>query len=123
MAEYTMGDIFEDVVITIEGSKFRLRERTKALGEKVDKLQVQFNEMPDDAPDDEAVVPMIDLLDVLLEPLGDGNNGTRTHAKTIVKKEFDADRWGSDRIIALANFCQKKMGDRMDPFSDQPTVG
>lgn len=119
MAEYTMGDIFEDVVLEIEGSKFRLKERTKALGVKVDKLQDDFGKVPDDAPDDVAVQPMLDLLDLLLEPLGDGNNGTRTHAKTILKKEYEADRWGSDRIIALANFCQKKMGDRMDPFSAQ----
>ena len=125
MAEYTMDDIFEPVVITIPEKKgntvtehrFRLRERTKALGEKADQFQRDFVGLPDDAPDEQAVELVIDFLDAMLEPLGDGNNGTRTHAKTILKKEYQADRWGSDKIIGLSNFCQRKQGERMDPQS------
>jgi predicted nuclease with TOPRIM domain len=111
------------VVITIEGNRYRLRERTRAMGEKVDDLQTRFEELPDDASDSDSIPLILDIVDLMLEPLGDGNNGTRSHAKTVIKKEYEADRWGSDKIIGLSNFLQKKMGDRMNPFLDQPSDG
>lgn len=118
MAEYTMDDVFEDVVLDIGGKRFRLRERTQGLSKRIEKLQAETEKLADDAPDDEAMVPALDLLDLLLEPLGDGNNGsTRTHVKTILSRAYKNDEIGADRVFALLNFCQDKMLGRMDPTS------
>lgn len=124
MAEYTMEDIFEDVVIALDDHKFRLRDRTKSLGAKVDALEKRFDAVREDDDADEVQVTevMIDLLDVFLEPVANGSDGTRTHAKTILAKAYKADRIGSDRIVSLVRFCQEKQAERVDPPS-RPTSG
>ena len=113
-----MEDLFEDVVIDLGDAKFRLRERTKTVGEKADSMQERFQGMESE---NDAAELMIEMLDLLLEPLGDGNNGTRTHAKTVLSKAWKENKIGSDRIIGLANFCLDKMTARVDPTSRQQT--
>jgi hypothetical protein len=133
MAEYTMDDIFEPVFITLgEGEKtarFRLRERTKKLGAQFDKLSDQFDELQEQRTNaaegegpgiDEAVYMLLDMVDVLLEPASE--NGTRPHAKTILKKSYDNDNIGFDRIMALLAFCQEQGEARLDPTQSRLTI-
>lgn len=131
MAEYTLDDIFEPTFITLGDKRFKLRERTRSLGEKFDGLQDRLVDLQtrvmramesegedEDAPTrDELVFLMIDMLDILLDPQGDGNNGTRTHAKTILKKSYEANEIGSDKVQGLLTFCQDQMEARTDPTS------
>ena len=125
MAEYTLDDIFEPVFITLDDKRFKLRERTKSLGEKFDGLNDRLNELRDQGDDADAHAPvllMVDMLDILLEPQGDGNNGTRTHAKTILKKAYESDQIGSDKIVGLLTFCQDQIEARLDPTSSRQTL-
>ena len=111
MAEYDMGDLFEDVVLKIGDHRFKLRERTISLSAKAEPLAQQLDEIPDDADDQVGAALLIELIDVLLEPLGDGN-GTRSHAKTVLSKAYKNEEIGVDRLMAITEFLQEKFSDR-----------
>lgn len=125
MAEYTLDDIFEPTFITLGDERFKLRERTRSLGDKFDGLATRLNELQesDQADPDAPVFLMLDMLDILLEPQGDGNNGSRTHAKTILKKAYENDDLGSDKIVGLLTFCQDQMEARLDPTQSRQMNG
>jgi hypothetical protein len=122
MAKYTMEDVFEDVVLEIGDGEYRLRQRTKTLGEKVIAKEQALANLPEDAPDEDHLVIALDLLDLVLEPLGNGSgDGPKTHVKTVLSKGYQADEVGADRIFGLLNFCRLKMMERLDPTSSQPS--
>jgi hypothetical protein len=116
MAEYKLADLFEEVTIDLGDAKFKLKERTRALGEKVDDVEDKFIEIQgkDDATSDDLAVVIIDMLDMVLEPLGNGENGTRTHAKTVLSRAWKADKIGLDRLLGLLGFCRDKMVGQQD---------
>ena len=122
MAEYQIGDIFEDVVLNIEDYRFKLKDRTHSLGSKVEPLQEKLRDLPDDAADPAYAELLIDLIDLVLEPQGDGN-GTRKHAKTLLSPAYKNEKIGLGGLVALADFLNEKMENRRRPTSDLASGG
>ena len=122
MAEYNLDDLFEDVVINIGGQRFKLRERTKSLSQKADKLEATVKDVTDETPIGDAVESMVEFLDFMLEPQGNGD-GPKQHAKTVLLRAYRNDEVSADRIFALVGLCQDKMVERMDPTSATRTDG
>lgn len=116
MAQYTMDEVFEDVLFEHGGCQFRLRQRTKGLSHKLVEKQEALDNLPDDATDEDGVAIALELLDLVMEPLGDGNGqGPKTRIKTLLAKEYNDEELGADRIFGLLNLFGSKMVARMDP--------
>lgn len=96
----TTADLFEPVNVELWGAKFKLRESTRSVEEKVAAQWEAFQSVDDEATGMDAIEPLADLLDILLEPLGD-EGGKKTHAKTVIKREYEADNIGLSHVIAL----------------------
>lgn len=114
MAEYALSDLFEDVVIKLGDHRFQLRERTHSISGKLEPVEKRLVELPDDATDESAAELLIEVLDILLDPLGD-DNGTRSHAKTVLSRSYKNEEIGLDKLIALSEFLKEKMDDRRPP--------
>lgn len=94
------ADLFDEIHIDLWGTKFRQREATRTIEEKVSQQWDAFEALPDDTTKEEALEPLCDLLDVVLEPLGD-EKGKKTKVKTVVKREYAADRIGFAHVLRL----------------------
>lgn len=116
MAEYDISDVFEDVILKLGDHRFKLRERTRSLGEKIDPLEDKLPSLEDDQ---DAAGVLIELIDMLLEPQGDGN-GTRSHAKTILSRSYKNDEIGIDRLMAIADFLGDKFTNRRPTSAATP---
>jgi hypothetical protein len=116
MAEYDINEIFEPVILKIGDNKFKLRERTKTLGAKVDPIQKQLVELPADVKDPEVAELTIELIDTVLVPV-EVEGVPRRHAKTVLAKAYAADEIGLDRLQAISEFLSEKFGDRRRPTS------
>ncbi len=111
----TAADVFENVEVDLWGAKYRLREGTRTVATKLIEKQVALDKVNDE--DADAVVDaMADILDVLLEPLGD-ESGKKVHAKTVLVKKWEANELGLDRITAITNGIQDAQADRGRPPS------
>lgn len=117
MAEYDLSQIFEDVILKIGDNKFKLRERTPSLTERVSAIRAEILAMPDDAPDRDGAAKIIELVDAYLEPV-DVEGETRRHAKTVLSKSYKAEEIGLDRIVAIQQFLDEKFEDRRRPTSE-----
>lgn len=96
----TTADLFDKVNVELWGAKFRLRESTRSVEEKVSAQWEAFQNVDDEAQGWDALLPLADLLDILLEPAGEDGE-KKTHAKTVIKREYDADNIGLSHVIAL----------------------
>lgn len=103
------SDLFEEIHVDIEGDLFKLRQATRSVEEKyrsklrdLEAKEGEQVEGSDDAEREATVTAEIleiygDLLDIWLEPLGD----SKTHAKTIVKRAYKADKIGFRHLEEL----------------------
>lgn len=135
MAEYTMDDIFEPVFLTLEegdqAHRFKLRERTKKLMAQFDKMAEEYAEAEErrekavaegeDPSIDDAVAMLLDQIDLFLEPVSE--NGTRKHAKTILKRAYEGNEVGYDRLLAILEWCQQENEARLDPTQSRTRTG
>lgn len=122
MAEYDLSQIFEDVVLRIDDQKFRLRERTHSLAAKAGLIRERLDALADDAADPEVAEPLMDLIDLLLEPVQvDGQ--TKRHAKTVLAKAYKQEEIGLDRLVAISGFLEEKFDDRRRPTSEMVSDG
>lgn len=107
----TTTDLFEPINVELWGSKFRLREGTRTVEEKMQAQWEAFEQLPEDAPAKDSIEPLADLLDILLEPLGD-EDGKKVAAKTVIKREYKADNIGLAHVIALCERMGEASGRR-----------
>lgn len=66
------SEMFEPVEIELwDGSKFKLREATRSVEDKVNKKQEEINELAEeeDSTMEDGLPLLIDMLDILLEPM------------------------------------------------------
>lgn len=102
------AELFEPVEIDLWGTKFGLREATRSieasLAEKMEAMKnLDVDEDASEAEQLEKSLPiLLDMIDVMLEPLGD-EDGKKSHAKTVLKKLYDDDKIGVSHIEALVN--------------------
>jgi hypothetical protein len=98
----SVADLFDDVEINLWGdSKFRLRPRTRSIEEKVIAKQKEFEGLPEDTPPEDAIAPIAALLDILLEPVPE-EGSKKVSAKTVIVREYKADKIGLSHVLALS---------------------
>lgn len=115
MTRITAADLFDEVDVDLWGTEFRLREGTRSVQTKLATAQDAIKDIDETDPDAMAAA-VIALLDALLEPVANGD-GKRTHAKTVLDKQWKADKLGLDRLLAISDQIQKAVEDRGRPSS------
>lgn len=114
------SEMFEPVEVELwDGSKFRLREATRSVEDKVNDKQTEINELADEdgSTMDDALPLLIEMLDILLEPLseaktesgevimekdGEGEKPKMITANDSITKALEEDKIGISHIDALS---------------------
>lgn len=121
MARITAADLFEDVEVDLWGAEFRLRELTKKVSAQLTEREAVL-EGADENDHDAVIGAMADVLDVLLEPLGDGD-GKKVRAKTVLVRKWDANEVGVDRLTAISDGIRRAAQERGNPTSPERNDG
>lgn len=93
-------DLFEPIEVDLWGPKFSVRQPTRAVERKVEEAFKKLEGLDDDAGEDAAIDALAELLDILLEPIA-GEDGKKTHAKTIIRQKYKADEIGYGHVEML----------------------
>lgn len=127
------SELFDPVEIELwTGDRYRLREATRSVEEKVIAKHKEIGELPEDSDELEALPYLLDMLDILLEPLsqatdeegepitvpaettaaGNPKKGTEMVPKMVTAQEslqasLDADEIGFSHINALTEKINK----------------
>lgn len=117
----TAAELFEDVEVDLWGAQFRLREGTKQVNAQLTEKQAALEGMDDDDPD-AVVAAVAEIMDVLLEPLGD-EDGKKVRAKTVLLRKWNASEIGVDRIIAISEGIKAAAEGRGRPPSVETNGG
>lgn len=115
----TAAELFDEIEVDLWGAKFKVREATKSLNAKMEEpyKRLEAVETDDDAEADQLVEALADVLDVLLEPLGD-EEGKKVKAKTVLMREWNGDRISLGRLIALFQSLEEEVGTRRRPTNE-----
>jgi hypothetical protein len=93
------AELFDEVHIDLWGTKFRLKPMTRSL-EKTASEEWEALENSEETV--EAALPeFLSFIELLLEPIGD-EQGKKTHAKTVIKRELEADNIGYIHVVEIA---------------------
>lgn len=114
------ADLFEEINVDIEGTKFRLREGTRSVEEqhralsrecekkeeRLEEIAAEFDKKKDDKEakdlEEQIIAELLDLLgdslNIWLEPLGEA----KTKPKTVIKKAYKDDTIGLSGLQELA---------------------
>jgi hypothetical protein len=93
-------DLFDPIEVDLWGPKFSVRQPTRAVERKVEEAFKNLEALDDEAGEDAALEALAELLDVLLEPIGD-EDGKKIHAKTVVRQKYKADEIGYGHVEML----------------------
>lgn len=117
MARITAADLFDEFELDLWGHVYRLREGTKSVSAKIREREKAIDALPDDADEDAVFDALAEMLDVMLEPINDGD---RTHAKTVLTRKWKAQEVGLDRVEAITNLLAEEAVMRKVPPSRRP---
>ena len=93
-------DLFEPIEVDLWGPKFSVRQPTRAVERKVEEAFKSLESLDDEASEDAAIEALGELLNTLLEPIGD-EDGKKVHAKTVILKKYKADEIGYGHVEML----------------------
>ena len=112
------AELFEDVDVDLWGAQYRLREGTRDVQMKLAKAQAVLDGLDEveDADPDAVVAALADVLDVLIEPLGD-DGGKKVKAATVINRKWTANELGVERLTAIAESIVNAAESRGRPTS------
>jgi hypothetical protein len=111
------ADLFDTLEVELwDGHTYTLRDVTKSVSANIEKAAENLGKLAEDAPDDDQVSALCDLLAVMLKPSGDA-----PPVRDVLWKRWEDDELGIDWIGAFVESLQEQAEARRRPTSATPT--
>lgn len=117
------AELFDSLEIDLWGHVYTLRPVTRSVSARIDALQERAGELTGDdregdATTDDLTGTLIELIDVMLQPVDDGDD-----AGPLLRDMWDEDKLGLDWINAFVESLQEESAARRRPTSRSKTRG
>lgn len=113
----TATEIFDSVEVDLWGNEYKLRDLTRSTSSKLEEAQARAAALdPDDNDSDAAAEALIDVIDVMIAPVG-----KTPAAGEMLKARWEADELGVDWLVAFAETLRDEAQARRRPTSVTPT--
>ena len=103
-------DLFESIEVDLWGTKFSVRQPTRAFEKKINDLIESLGDVPE-GDDSVQLEHYCDILNIVLEPIPD-ENGKKTQAKTVLKKLYAEEAIGVAHVSALLDRISEYRAER-----------